>query len=129
MADLGSRHEFCYRLKFCHSEFLVSAARRIRGVARARSDLRAGPTPRARADRSHRQLGVDRHRRLALPHGDAAAKGDYAACRSTRRRAPIADKWDPAKDEADGNACKSYGAAAIMRVPGRLHISWQDDRR
>ena len=35
--------------------------------------------------------------------------------------------WDPAKDEAAGNQCKSYGAAAIMRVPGRLHITWQDD--
>ena len=39
----------------------------------------------------------------------------------------MADTWDPAKDTADGNACRSYGAAGIMRVPGRLHISWQDD--
>jgi hypothetical protein len=39
----------------------------------------------------------------------------------------VADAWDPAKDTAAGNACKSYGAANIMRVPGRLHISWQDD--
>jgi hypothetical protein len=31
------------------------------------------------------------------------------------------------RDEAAGDACRSYGAAAIMRVPGRLHISWQDD--
>src|SRR5439155_768262 len=23
--------------------------------------------------------------------------------------------------------CRSYGAPAIMRVPGRLHITWQDD--
>ena len=23
--------------------------------------------------------------------------------------------------------CKSYGAATIMRVPGRLHIDWADD--
>jgi len=35
--------------------------------------------------------------------------------------------WDPAKDEAAGNQCKAYGAAAIMRVPGRLHITWQDE--
>ena len=39
----------------------------------------------------------------------------------------IADAWDPAEDEAAGNQCKAYGAAAIMRVPGRLHITWQDD--
>ena len=35
--------------------------------------------------------------------------------------------WDPAKDEAAGNQCKAYGAAAIMRMPTRLRISWQDD--
>jgi hypothetical protein len=40
----------------------------------------------------------------------------------------VADAWDPAKDEAAGNQCKAYGAAAITRVPGRLHITWQDDK-
>jgi hypothetical protein len=35
--------------------------------------------------------------------------------------------WDPAKDEAAGEACRSYGAPTIMRVPGRLHITWADD--
>src|SRR6185503_10908391 len=29
-------------------------------------------------------------------------------------------------DERAGNQCKSYGAGAIMSVPGRLHITWQD---
>ncbi len=36
--------------------------------------------------------------------------------------------WDPAKDEPSGNQCKAYGAAAITRVPGRLHIAWQNDK-
>ena len=36
-------------------------------------------------------------------------------------------KWDPAKDEAEGNQCKAYGAAGIMRLPTHLHITWQDD--
>ena len=40
----------------------------------------------------------------------------------------VADSWDPAKDEAAGEQCKSYGAANIMRVPERLHITWQDDQ-
>ena len=39
----------------------------------------------------------------------------------------VAGAWDPAKDQAAGLACKSYGAPAIMQVPGRLHIYWQDD--
>jgi len=41
--------------------------------------------------------------------------------------AQTAMKWDPAKDEAEGNACKAYGAPGIMRQPTHLHITWQDD--
>jgi hypothetical protein len=39
----------------------------------------------------------------------------------------VGSTWDPAKDQAAGDACKAYSAPAIMRVPGRLHITWQDD--
>jgi hypothetical protein len=39
----------------------------------------------------------------------------------------IADAWDPAKDEAAGEQCKGYGAGNIMRIPERLHITWQND--
>src|SRR5262245_51199997 len=52
---------------------------------------------------------------------------DYASVPLNAAARAVADKWDPAKDEAEGNACKSYGVGNIMRVPGRLHISWQDD--
>lgn len=55
------------------------------------------------------------------------AKGDYPSIPVTPEGRKVADAWDPAKDEAAGNQCKAYGAAAIMRMPGRLHISWQDD--
>jgi hypothetical protein len=36
------------------------------------------------------------------------------------------ERWDPARDEAEGQQCKAYGAANIMRLPGRLHITWED---
>ena len=39
----------------------------------------------------------------------------------------VANAWDPANDEAAGQLCKSYGAAALMRVPGRFHITWDND--
>jgi hypothetical protein len=55
------------------------------------------------------------------------AKGDYASLPLNAEGRKVAGTWDPAKDEASANQCKSYGAAAIMRVPGRLHITWQDD--
>jgi hypothetical protein len=37
-----------------------------------------------------------------------------------------AGAWDLAKDNANGDQCKAFGAAAVMRIPGRLHITWQD---
>lgn len=55
------------------------------------------------------------------------AKGDYASVPITPSAKKIADAWDPAKDEAAGEQCKSYAAPALMRVPGRFRISWQDD--
>ena len=38
----------------------------------------------------------------------------------------VGESWDPARDEAAGQQCKAYGAANIMRLPGRLHITWED---
>jgi len=55
------------------------------------------------------------------------AKGDYASVPLNRAAERVADAWDPAKDEAAGEECRAYGAPAIMRVPGRIHITWQDD--
>jgi hypothetical protein len=54
-------------------------------------------------------------------------KGDFPGVPVNAAARRVANTWDPAKDEASGNQCKSYGAAAIMRVPTRLHISWVDD--
>jgi hypothetical protein len=55
------------------------------------------------------------------------ARGDYQGVPMTPAARAIADAWDPAKEEASGDLCKSYGAPALLRVPGRLHITWQDD--
>jgi hypothetical protein len=54
-------------------------------------------------------------------------KGDYQNVPLTDQARKVADAWDPAADEAAGNQCKAYGAGAIMRLPGRFHITWQDD--
>ena len=48
--------------------------------------------------------------------------GTYGSLNAEGLRA--ANAADPAKEDP----CKAYGAAGIMRVPGRLHITWQDDR-
>ena len=54
-------------------------------------------------------------------------KGDYRGVPITKEALQIVNAWDPAADEAAGEQCKSYGAAAVMRLPARLHVTWQDD--
>jgi hypothetical protein len=54
-------------------------------------------------------------------------RGDYMGIPMTLEAKKVADAWDPARDEATGNQCRGYGAAAIMTLPERLHITWQDD--
>jgi hypothetical protein len=54
--------------------------------------------------------------------------GDYQGVPMTPEARKVADAWDPAKEDASGDVCKSYGAPALLRVPGRLHITWQDDQ-
>lgn len=55
------------------------------------------------------------------------AKGDYEGMPLTPEGRAVADAWDPARDEAAGEQCRSYGAPALMYVPGRLRITWADD--
>jgi len=53
--------------------------------------------------------------------------GDYQGVPMTPEAIKVANSWDPAKEAASGDACKSYGAPALLRVPGRIHITWLDD--
>jgi hypothetical protein len=92
---------------------------------------RGGPTP-ARSAREAAPIDLtgtwvsviteDWRWRMVTP-----ARGDYASVPITAESKRVADAWDPAADTAAGEQCKSYGAAAIMRVPTRLRISWLDD--
>jgi hypothetical protein len=62
-----------------------------------------------------------RYRMTTPPKGDVAGVPLNAAGRQA------AGAWDPARDETAGEQCKAYGAAGIMRMPGRLHVTWQDE--
>jgi hypothetical protein len=53
--------------------------------------------------------------------------GEYRGVPLSNEGRRVADTWDPARDVAAGEECKAYSAPAIMRVPGRLQISWEDD--
>src|SRR6185436_16866936 len=52
-------------------------------------------------------------------------KGDYRGVPLTAEGTRVANTWNPATTEPE--PCKAYGAPAILRIPGRLHIVWQDD--
>lgn len=54
-----------------------------------------------------------------------AAKGDIGGVPLNPNGLKVAKEWDPEKDASQGDACKAYGAAGIMRRPGRLHIYWE----
>ncbi|HEY3158369.1 MAG TPA: hypothetical protein VGJ78_05360 [Vicinamibacterales bacterium] len=54
-------------------------------------------------------------------------KNDYTMVPLNPEGRRVAATWDPSKDQATGEACRGYGAAALLQVPGRLHVSWQDD--
>ena len=55
-------------------------------------------------------------------------KGVFDALPLNAEGRKVGESWDPARDDAAGEQCRAYGAPAIMRVPGRLHITWQDDQ-
>ncbi len=62
-----------------------------------------------------------RYRMLTPP------KGDFISVPLNPAGRKAAGEWDPSKDEAAGEQCRAYGAGGLMRIPGRLHITWQDD--
>src|SRR6187455_545980 len=53
-------------------------------------------------------------------------KGIFDAIPLSPEGRRVGDAWDPAKDEAAGEQCRAYGAAGLMRLPTRLHVTWQD---
>jgi hypothetical protein len=55
-------------------------------------------------------------------------KGDDTSIPLNPAGRKVADTWDPARDEAAGEQCRAYGIGGVMRLPGRLHVVWQDDR-
>jgi hypothetical protein len=62
------------------------------------------------------------HLRMLVP-----PRGEFAMLPLNAEARKIAGAWDPAREPAGDAQCKSYGAAAIMRIPSRLDIRWTDD--
>jgi len=106
---------------------MLAASAQVQGQSRGPG--RGGPPPNPRAAATVDLTGYwisvvtkDWRYRMITP-----PKGDYQSVPMTMASKKVADAWDPAKDVAAGEQCKSYGAAGIMRIPERLHLTWQDD--
>lgn len=68
-------------------------------------------------------VSEDWRHRIATPR-----VGDYESLPNlTPEGRRIADAWDLEKDNAAGLQCKAFGVGGIVRQPGRIHITWQDD--
>jgi len=94
-------------------------AQRGRGAGPA-----APPTPRAAApiDVTGYWVSIvneDWRWRMVTP-----PKGDVASVPLNPEGIKAANSWDPATD----GSCLAYGAAGLLRIPTRLHITWEDDR-
>jgi hypothetical protein len=54
-------------------------------------------------------------------------KGDFTSVPLNPFGMELANSWDPERDRANGDECKAYGPANIMRIVGRVKIAWQGD--
>jgi hypothetical protein len=108
--------------------FLILMAS-LSGHAQGRGGARGGPPPTPKVAAAFDVTGywvsivTEDWRWRMFP-----TKADYGGIPLNQEGRRIADAWDAAKDEAAGEQCKAYGAPSIMRLPGRLHITWQDDQ-
>jgi hypothetical protein len=105
------------------------AAMSLAFPGRTHAQNRGGPAPTPKASAPIDLTGYwvsvvneDWRYRMVTP-----ATGDYRGVPITQAALTIVNAWDPKADEAAGNQCKSYGAGAVMRLPTRIHVTWQDD--
>ena len=101
----------------------------LSGAARAQLPTPAAPTADARARAPLDLTGywvsiVTEDWRFRMLVADP---GDTESVPLNPAGLKLAKAWDPAQARADSaNACRAFGAAGLMRIPGRVHISWQD---
>lgn len=93
------------------------------GVTAQQAAPAARQTPRARATTDYTGYWVSvvteewRWRMVTPP------KGDFTSIPVSDEGRRVAGLWEPSME----GACQAYGAAGLMRMPGRLHITWEND--
>lgn len=51
-------------------------------------------------------------------------KGDFASVPLNPAGQKVGNAWDPSTD----GSCLAYGAAGLMRMPTRLHVTWENEQ-
>jgi hypothetical protein len=54
-------------------------------------------------------------------------KGAFGGLPLNQEGRRLANTWEPPPGPNAPLPCADYGAAAVMRIPGRLHITWDND--
>ena len=109
---------------FCHGVLELACALALTMGSAALSQAQTSSRESAPVDLTGYWVSVvteDWRWRMVVP-----GKGDYASMPLNEEGRRVADRWEPGVVEP-GEECRPYGAAAIMRVPGRLHVSWEND--
>lgn len=111
---------------------LVAVVVAVTACGTAHAQRRGAPPPDDRSARERAPMDITGHW-VSLITDDwvyrmiTPAKGDYSYVPLNAEGRRVADTWDPERDAAAGEECKGYAAPAIMRLPSRVHITWQDD--
>ena len=110
--------------------FVALARPDVAGQQRGRGAGPAGPPLTARAAAPIDLTGTwvsivteDWRWRMVTP-----PKGDVASIPVNAEGRKLAASWDLNVDNANGGQCKAYGVGGLMRQPGRIRISWQDEQ-
>jgi hypothetical protein len=98
----------------------VASAQRGRGAAPVQGGTAKAAAPIDLTGNWVSIVSEDWLQRMLMP-----PRGDYAGVPLTLQGRTVANQWEPASMATDG--CKAFGAPALMRIPGRLQISWESD--
>jgi len=67
-------------------------------------------------------ISEDWRHRMVTPR-----KGDFESLTLNAEGQKVANNWDIARDNQAALQCKAFGIGGIIRQPGRIRISWQDE--
>jgi len=116
--------------RFPTTTIVLVAGLLLTAWAQAQPPGPGGPPPAPRSPREAAQVDITGYW-VALVTEDwlwrmvTPQKGDITSVPMNPNGRRAANEWDRERDIANGEQCKAFGAAGLMRQPLRLHITWE----